>query len=69
MCFVHFFVAQVGLLQEWDDGFKEHERWSSSSKFIRGLIVGNIPIGSSDRPTASSEQPTRSRHVWVSFRV
>jgi len=58
-----FCVAQIGLWQEGDDAFKEHQRWSPNCEFIRVLSVGNRPIGSSDQPTASSDQPPRSRDV------
>jgi len=55
-----FCGVQVGHWEEGDDPFKEHQRWSLSCGFIRGLFVGNIPIGSTDQPTTSSEQPTQS---------
>jgi hypothetical protein len=58
-----FCVAQIGLWQERDDAFKEHRRWSPNCEFIRGLSFGNIAIGSSDKPTASSEQPSKGRDV------
>ena len=46
-------------LSQWkkDDPFREHERWSASFKFIKGLFVGNIPVGS------NNEKSTRSRDV------
>ena len=58
-----FCVAYEGLWQEGDDAFKGHQRCCPSCVFIRGLFVGNIPIGSSDKPTTSSEEPTRNREV------
>jgi len=62
-----FCVAQIGLWQEGDDAIKEHQRWNMNCEFIRSLYVGNMLIGSSDRPTASSEQPSRSRDVFGSL--
>jgi len=58
-----FCVAQIGLWQEGDGAFKEYQRWSPNCEFIRGLSVGNIPVRTSDQPTASSEQPSKSRDV------
>ena len=58
-----FCVAQISLWQEGGDAFKEHQRWSSNCGFIKGLFVGNIPIGSPDQSTATSEQTTRRRDV------
>ena len=58
-----FYVAQIDLWLEGDDVFKEHRRWSPNCKFIRGLSVANIPVGSSDQPTASSVQPSKSRDM------
>jgi len=57
-----FCVAQIGLWQ--DHAFKEHRRWSPNCEFVRGLSVANIAIGSSDQPTASTEQTSKSRDVW-----
>jgi hypothetical protein len=48
-----FCVAQIDLFQEGDDTFKDHLRLIPNCEFIRSLSVGNIPIGSSDQPTAS----------------
>ena len=59
-----FCVAQIGLWQEGDVAFKEHQSWSPNCKFIRGLSVGNISVGPSDQPTASSVQPSKSRDVY-----
>ena len=55
-------VAQIGLWQEGDDAFKEHQRWSPNCEFIRGLSVGNINIGFLDslphRPSSLLEAVT-----------
>ena len=58
-----FCGVQVGHWEEGDDPFKEHQRWSPSFGFIKGLFVGNIPIGSTDQPTTSPEQPNQSYDV------
>ena len=55
-----FCGVQLGDWEEGDNPFKEHQRWSPSCGFIKGLIVGIIPIGPTDQPTTSSEQPTQS---------
>ena len=61
-------------LRQWKqeyDPFKEHQRWSPSCGFIKGLFVGNIPIGSTDQPMASaltSLQPNRSSDLCGSWR-
>ena len=52
-----FCVVQVSQWEEGDDPFKEHQRWSPSCGYIKGLFVGNNPIGSTD------QVPTRSRIV------
>ena len=51
VCF-GFCVALIGLWQEEDYEFKEHQRWSPNCEFMRGLSVGNTPVGPSDQPTA-----------------
>ena len=58
-----FCVAQMGLWQEGGDAFKEHQLLSPNCEFIRDLSVGNILVGSSDQPTASSVQPCKSPDV------
>ena len=50
-CWVYC-VAQIGLWQEGDDVLKEHQRCSPNCEFMRGLSVGNTPVGPSDQPTA-----------------
>ena len=57
---------EIGYWQQEDDAFEDHQRWSQSCGFIRGLFVGNIPIDSSEQLTASSEHPTRSSDVYGS---
>ena len=59
-----FCGVQLGDWEKCDNPFKDHQRWSPSCGFIKGLFVGNIPIGSTDQPTTSSEQPTRSYDVY-----
>jgi hypothetical protein len=43
-----------------DNVFKDHQRLSPSCGFIKGLFVGNIPVGSG---TSSSQQTSRSYDV------
>ena len=63
--------VQLGQWEQEDDPFKEHQRWSPSCGFIKGLFVGSIPIDSIDQPVESaltSQQSTRSREVCGSLR-
>jgi hypothetical protein len=53
-----FCGAQVGCLEEGDDAFTEHQRWSPSCVFIKGLFAGNIPIGPENQPGTSSPPET-----------
>ena len=41
-----FCGVEMGYWEEGDDAFKDHDEWSPSCEFIKGLSVGNIPIGS-----------------------
>ena len=43
---------------EGDDAFKDHQRWSPSCAFVKGLFVGNIPA-----PPKTSQQPSSSNDV------
>jgi len=56
-----FCNVQLRRWEQEDNPFKEQERWSPSCRFIKGLFVGNIPIGSTD------EQSTQSRDVCGSL--
>jgi hypothetical protein len=58
-----FCGVEVGHWEEWDDVLKEHQRWSPSCGFAKGLCVRNIPILSNDQPEKTSDQPTRSRNM------
>jgi len=65
-----FSGAQVGHWGEGDDPFKDHQTWNPFCGFKKGLFVGNIPIGSTDLPTATPEKSNRSRdvcapHFWL----
>jgi hypothetical protein len=56
-----FCEVQLGSWEVGDDAFKEHQRWSPSCSFVKGLCVGNIPIRSNDQPeTSSSSQQTNN---------
>lgn len=46
-----------------DDQVKDHRRWIPSYGFIKGMFVGNIPIGSTDQPNASPQQRAPSYDV------
>ena len=61
-----FCEVQVGSWEVGDDAFKEHQRWSPSCSFVKGLCVGNFPIRSNDQPeTSSSQQPYNSCDVYT----
>ena len=63
-----FSGVELGYWEQGYDPFEDHQRWSPSFGFIKGLFVGNIPIGSADQPNASalaSQQPTRSSGMCV----
>ena len=53
----------MGHWEEGYDALKEHQPWSPSCGFAKGLFFGNIPILSNEQPGKSSDQPTRSRNV------
>jgi len=55
-----FCGVEVGRWEEGDDAFRDHQRWSPSCGFIKGLIVGNIPIGSDGQPGTSSSSSSSS---------
>jgi len=38
-----FCGMEVGHWVERDDAFKDHQRWSPSCEFVKGLFAGNIP--------------------------
>ena len=61
-----FCGVEVGRWEQGDDPFRDHQRWSPSCGFIKGFIVGNIPIGSDDQPGTSStlsQETSRSYDV------
>jgi len=58
-----FCGVELGHWQEGNDPFKDHQLRNPSCRFIKSLFVRNILIDSTDQPTASPEQPTRSRDV------
>jgi hypothetical protein len=51
-----FCGVEVGRWEEGDDAFRDHQRWSPSCGFIKGLVVGNIPLGSEGQPGTSACQ-------------
>jgi hypothetical protein len=54
-----FCGVEVGWWQEGDSQFDNHKRFSPSCEFVKGFVVGNIPI---DKPEISQE-PARSKEV------
>ncbi|PSN55309.1 Death-associated inhibitor of apoptosis 1 [Blattella germanica] len=61
-----FCGVEVGDWEEGDDPFRDHQRWSPSCGFVRGMAVGNIPINPHGQPETSFE-PNRSRDVCGPF--
>ena len=49
-----FCGVKVGRWEQRDDPFRDRRRWSPPCGFIKGFIVGNVPIGSDDQPGTSS---------------
>jgi E3 ubiquitin-protein ligase XIAP len=53
-----FCGVEVGYWKEGDNAFADHQRWSPSCGFIKGLFVGNIPIHSeTSSPSTNQPQP------------
>jgi hypothetical protein len=68
-----FCGIEVGQWEEGDDPFRDHQLWSPSCAFMKGLQVGNIPVGSGDLPgrSSSSQETSHSSDVcgpYVEFR-
>lgn len=55
-----FCGVEVGRWEEGDDPLSDHQRWSPSCGFIKGLMVGNIPVGCDGQPGTSSSLPSSS---------
>jgi len=68
-----FCGVEVGRWEEGDDAFREHQRWSPSCGFLKGLRVGNIPIASDSQPGTSSSSssllPLSSQETSRSYDV
>ena len=58
-----FCGVEVGHWKEGDDVFKDHQRWSPSCAFVKGLFVGNIPAP----PETSQQHPNSSNDVCGSY--
>lgn len=61
-----FCGVEVGRWEQGDDPLRDHQRWSPSCGFIKGFIVGNIPIGSDGQPgtSSSSSSSQETRHSY-----
>jgi hypothetical protein len=55
-----FCGVEVACWQEGDSSFDDHKRWGPSCGFVKGFVIGNIPI---DNPETSRE-PARSKEAW-----
>lgn len=68
-----FCGVEVGRWEEGDDAFRDHQRWSPSCGFLKGLRVGNIPIASDSQPGTSSSSssllPLSSQETSRSYDV
>ncbi|XP_069680761.1 baculoviral IAP repeat-containing protein 7-B isoform X2 [Periplaneta americana] len=59
-----FCGVEVGRWEQGDDPFRDHQRWSPSCGFVRGLPVGNIPINAEGgQPEPSPGEVRRSYDV------
>ena len=56
-----FCGAEVGYWKKGDNAIADHQRWSPSCGFIKGLFVGNIPIHS--ETSSPPQQTSRSYDV------
>ena len=56
-----FCEVEVGYWKKGDNAFSDHQRWSPSCEFIKGLFVGNIPIHS--ETSSPPQQTSRSYDV------
>ena len=54
-----FCGVEVGHWVDGDDAFQNHQPWSSSYVFVKGLFVGNIPAPAE----TSQQQPSSSYDV------
>jgi E3 ubiquitin-protein ligase XIAP len=45
-----FCGVEVGCCEPGDDLLKDHQRWSPSCTFVKGLLAGNFPIGPDNLP-------------------
>ena len=43
-----FCHVRLGQWKQGDSPFEEHNRWSPSCAYMKGLFVGNIPVGSNN---------------------
>ena len=62
-----FCSVEVGRWEEGDDPFRDHQRWSPSCPFVRGLPVGNIPISPNGQPETSTSAVRVGRDVCGAF--
>jgi hypothetical protein len=58
-----FCELEVGHWEKGDDAIKNHQRWSLSCAFVKGLFVGNIPA----LPNTSQQQPSSNNDVCGSY--
>jgi len=52
-----FCGVEVGHWEEGDEALKEHQRWSPSCGFFKGLCVTNIPILTTSRSNHLNNLP------------
>ena len=60
-----FCGVEVGYWKEGDNAIADHKRWSPSCGFIKGPLVGNIPIHS--ETWLPSQQTSRTYDVCGTF--
>ena len=58
-----FCEVGIGHWEKTDNPITEHQRWSPSCDFIKGLFVGNIPILSNNQPETSSQHTASVSHM------
>jgi hypothetical protein len=57
-----FCEVEVGQWEKENDAFKDHQRWSPSCAFVKGLFVGNVPELSN-----TTQQPSSNNDVCGTY--
>ena len=58
-----FCGVEVRRWEERDDPFRDHQRWSPTCGFVRGLPVGNVPVNQDDLSQTPAMRATQGYDV------